>query len=203
MNSLAQYPRIVGFVSNCLVTFNALQQGLDLGHVVSVSRTRQTTNRISEGIDQGMKLGGRPPRGRSMAWPPFFACTGGVLMRPNHRTIRENLFFFQKSKLQHTNKGCSLTNYTTYESEVMFLSKRVFPTSLVVGAGLLVMLGVVSAAEEDRAGVWADGEVTVDGQEQSIGAALEEGDHVHVAEGGTAVVEFSDGCRSRASAYKF
>ena len=96
-----------------------------------------------------------------------------------------------------------MTNYTTYESEVMFLSKRVFPTSLVVGAGLLVMLGVVSAAEEDRAGVWADGEVTVDGQEQSIGAALEEGDHVHVAEGGTAVVEFSDGCRSRASAYKF
>ncbi len=78
----------------------------------------------------------------------------------------------------------------------MFIPKRIFPASLVVGVGLLVILRVVSAAEGPLAElVRAEGGVTVEGQQQVVGAALEEGNLVSVAGDGTAVVEYRDGCR--------
>ncbi len=65
--------------------------------------------------------------------------------------------------------------------------------------------GVGSAAEnpgaepvtEDAAAelVRVEGKVQVDGQVQSVRAALKEGDRVSVAEGGTAVIEYREGCR--------
>lgn len=89
----------------------------------------------------------------------------------------------------------------------MSMSKRAALKGLIGGIGLTMVLGVGHAAEGDSPSpdtaddyssaelVRAEGTIKVNGEEKSVGAALNEGDKLDVAEGGTAVVEFRNGCR--------
>ncbi len=72
VDGVDQRPRIIGFGGDHLFNLQASQQGFGLGHIMGVSRTQETPNRIPERIDQGMKLGGQPTTGAADRLAPVF-----------------------------------------------------------------------------------------------------------------------------------